>query len=238
MRLGKLPKRHDPRTLKLARYLPAALPPPPPAVDHASKLPGDLGMMGNDRLGDCTCAAAGHLMQSWSSYAGQPVNPSEGEIIDAYRVLSPEDQGCVMLEVLRYWRKHGIAGNRAAAFVELATGDLQQARLAIELFGGVYIGMALPDEHLEGPWTTPTGPMNYGNGHAVCLLGYDDSHQSFLAATWGQVVLLSYAWYQRYCDEAWAILDSLDRIQATGKSPEGFAWGELRQDVGLIARAA
>jgi hypothetical protein len=41
----------------LAKYT-VALPPPPAAVDWSRKL-SDLGMLKNDTLGDCTCAAIG-----------------------------------------------------------------------------------------------------------------------------------------------------------------------------------
>jgi hypothetical protein len=47
-KLGKLPPRHDHRTLMLAKYT-VALPPPPAAVDWSRKL-DHLGMMKNDTL--------------------------------------------------------------------------------------------------------------------------------------------------------------------------------------------
>jgi hypothetical protein len=52
MRLGKFPRRHDRRTLKMARYLTAALPPAPASADWTSGIT-DWGMMLNDQLGCC-----------------------------------------------------------------------------------------------------------------------------------------------------------------------------------------
>lgn len=64
MRLGKRHRRHDARTLKMARYLASGLPAAPPAVDYTRGVT-DFGMMLNDRLGCCTIAAVGHAIQVW-----------------------------------------------------------------------------------------------------------------------------------------------------------------------------
>ena len=69
LKLGKHAARHDPRTLLLASYATPALPAPPPKLDLTTKIKGAWGMMDNDQLGDCTCAAAGHLIMEWTSNA-------------------------------------------------------------------------------------------------------------------------------------------------------------------------
>ena len=35
-------------------------------------------MMLNDSIGDCTCAAAGHLIMEWTANAGKEVVPADG----------------------------------------------------------------------------------------------------------------------------------------------------------------
>jgi len=69
LKLGKAAARHDPRTLLLASYVTPALPTPPAAFDLASKVKS-WGMMDNDQIGDCTCAAAGHLLMEWTANVG------------------------------------------------------------------------------------------------------------------------------------------------------------------------
>ena len=59
LKLGKGVARHDPRTLLLASYITPALPAPPATFDLSSKVGSSWGMMDNDQIGDCTCAAAG-----------------------------------------------------------------------------------------------------------------------------------------------------------------------------------
>src|SRR5689334_8985486 len=66
MKLGRHGVRHDPRTLKFGRYLRPGPPPPKVAVDWSSRV-SEWGMMMNDQLRDCTCAAAGHLIEVWTA---------------------------------------------------------------------------------------------------------------------------------------------------------------------------
>ena len=230
-RLGKHPKKTDRRTLQMARYLPK-IPTPMLKVDHYSRLT-DIGMMGNDRYGDCTVAAAGHMVQSWSTFAGYVTKTiPDSDILSAYNVLSPKDEGCYMLDVLNYWRKTGIGGDNIESFVEVAAADVTQAMLAIEYFGSCYIGMALPDTNTFGPWdvTKPQWPANPYNGHAVCLLGYDDPNDIFKVATWGQVWDMSFDWFQKYCDEAYAVLNDLS-LNSRGLTAEGFDLATLQEDL-------
>lgn len=123
-RLGKLAPRHDPRTLKMARYS-TALPDPPPVCDRTDKLT-DLGPMLNTELGDCTCAAIGHIIQAWTAEDGAQVILPDSDILAAYEGAcgyNPADpmtdQGGVELDVLNYWRKAGVGGHRIAAYMSL-----------------------------------------------------------------------------------------------------------------------
>lgn len=233
-RLGKHPKKFDHRTLQLARYLPE-LPTPPTAIDHASRLPANIGMMGNDQYGDCTVAAAGHHVQSWSVYADRwIVTIPDADILAAYKIVSPGDDGAYALDVLNLWKKTGIGGDKIEGFVEIAAPNLTQMELAIEYFGGCYIGMSLPNVNTFGPWITPTGAANPYNGHMVALIGYDRGRRIIRTCTWGQVVDMSYEWFLKYCDEGYAILNDIALIQSSGKTPEGFDWAALTYDLNHI----
>lgn len=236
MRLGKHPKKTDRRTLMMARYMPT-LPAPLSKVDHASKLPADVGMMLNDTLGDCTVAAAGHARQSWTAYAGAVMErPTDAEIAAAYKVISPNDDGAYMLDVLNYWRNTGIGGDKIEAFIETGIANLDHAKLSIEYFGSHYIGMSLPDTNTFGPWDVlnPTWPANPNNGHCVVLIAYDDSRRMFKVATWGLIRDMSYDWFQKYTDEGYAILNDIMLSLSDGRSPEGFNWIALTNDLDHI----
>src|SRR5579862_9457428 len=111
VQLGKLPVRVDVRTLSLARYVdPAVLPAPPAALDLATAVI-DWPMYANDRIGDCTCAAAGHMIEAWTAAAHErAVEVSERAVLsafDAVKIVDPMtgEAGAVELDVLKYWRR-------------------------------------------------------------------------------------------------------------------------------------
>ncbi|MGB6877319.1 MAG: hypothetical protein WBD87_14935, partial [Candidatus Acidiferrales bacterium] len=95
-RLGKKPPRIDARTLQLSKYLrlldaasqqgtdrPRGLAPAPPSIDWTAKI-SSWPMMANDTLGDCTCAAAGHMIECWTANLGDAFTPTNAQIIAAY----------------------------------------------------------------------------------------------------------------------------------------------------------
>ncbi len=72
MKLGKQPYKHDPRTMRLAKYIDmGALPPAPTELSYADKV-HPWPMYGNDQLGDCTIAAAGHMIELWGAMDKHP----------------------------------------------------------------------------------------------------------------------------------------------------------------------
>jgi hypothetical protein len=131
MHLGKRPKRHDPRTLKLARYMTGTLPPAPSQVDYAHGI-ADWGMMLNDKLGCCTIAAVGHAVQTWTANAGKELTVPDSTILacyekwDGYNPADPmTDQGGVELNVLNDWRQEAFNGHSLDAYVSI---DLHDSR--------------------------------------------------------------------------------------------------------------
>jgi len=74
MKLGKAPAIQDNRTLKLGSYLnDSALPTLPDTFIWNSDV-SQWGVMKNDVIGDCTIAAAGHLIMGWNNDLGASVN--------------------------------------------------------------------------------------------------------------------------------------------------------------------
>src|SRR5262249_9577136 len=89
MRLGKAAPRHAPRPLQFAgSRQPPARPEPPTSSDSTAKVTPPWGMMENDRYGDCTCAAAGHLIMEWSANAGAQAAVSDDSVIKAYAAIT------------------------------------------------------------------------------------------------------------------------------------------------------
>lgn len=247
MPLGKQRARHDPRTLQLADYLKTeALPPAPPSCDWGKKIAADdWGMMLNDEIGDCTCAAAAHLVQDWTSNNGSEVTISDDEVLKAYEKLSgydpvtkENDNGCVEIDVLNHWRKTGIGKHKFDAYVALEPRNHDHIRDSIHLFGGAYIGLALPvSAQRQTTWTVPpggaTGPGAPGSwgGHAVILTAYNPRRVT--CVTWGEEKQMTWEFLDAYCDEAYALLSIKDWTPAK-HNPDGFDVDALRADLEAI----
>lgn len=245
MKLGKAPAVHDPRTLELANYLrPALLPPPPAQVDWGQQV-RSWPMMGNDRIGDCTTAAAGHCIEEWTTDAGFPVVLPDATIIAAYAAVSgynpvtgQHDVGASEIKVLNYWRTTGIGGHTLRAYVALEPGNLDHVRDAVSLFGNAYIGLALPITAQTQPvWSVPpggpTGPGAPGSwgGHAVPVVAYDP--QGLTVVTWGALKRMTWGFWAAYCDEAYALLS--DDFLTADKTPAGVDLVTLQQDLAEVS---
>jgi hypothetical protein len=247
-KLGKQPARHDVRTLQLANYLkPEALPPAPPSVDWGAKLK-DWDMMANDHVGDCTCAAAGHLIMDWTFNEGpQAVIPADKQILAAYSAITgydpktgANDHGAVELDVLNYWRRTGIANRKILAYAALEPGNQGHVRDALFLFGGCYLGLALPiSAQRQKVWSVPPGgakgegaPGSWG-GHAVPIVGYDS--RGLTAITWGAAKRMTWEFLNVYCDEAYAVLSG-DWTGADMRAPNGVDLKSLEADLKEVTR--
>ena len=143
-KLGKQPVKHDPRTLQFGAYLKQGLAPPPPSKSWTAKIPANgWGMMHNDKYGDCTCAAAGHMIMEWSANTGKEVVVPDADILAFYNHFAHghADAGANMLDVLNYWRKQGLDKHKVIAFAALELKTDIQAKDAVNLFGACYIGV-------------------------------------------------------------------------------------------------
>ncbi len=244
-RLGKKLAVFDSRTLRFGAYLSAYLPPPPPSVNYGKAVPG-WPIYFNDQYGDCTCAAAAHMIQNWTANAGAEVSPSDQNVLSFYEHFTtpgPEN-GCVMLSVLKYWRSTGLGNDKITAFAQVENKNIIQAQDAVNLFGSLYIGVELPDfavnsaNMLEVPWVVPPGgpagdaAPNPQNGHCIPAVAYDQ--RNLYVVTWGAVKSMSWQFYSTYADEAYAVLSS-DFLKS-GKAPAGFDLAQLKTDLAEIGK--
>jgi hypothetical protein len=248
-KLGKQRPKIDSRTLQFGAYLTKELAPPPLSVDYTKPVK-EWPMMGNDQYGDCTCAAAGHMIEEWSANTGTVEILSDPQILKAYNHFAKgnPDAGANMLDVLKYWRKTGIGTDKISAFAQLEPQNDVQLRDAVNIFGAAYIGLALPNfavppntDFLTIPWVVPgTGPVgnaapNPNNGHCVPAVAYD---QRFIyVVTWGAIKTMSWHFYDAYADEAFAVLSSDWINKKVGTSPSGFNMAALQQDLAAVGKA-
>jgi hypothetical protein len=231
MKYGRKPA-HDPATHPRLRLGPAlrwdTMPVIPATIDELSAVP-DWPMYLNDQIGDCTIAAAGHMLEAWARYGhGQAVKVTDADVLKAYEAVSgyvpgnpSTDQGAVMQDVLDYWRKTGIGGHRILAFAEVDVHNPSQVAAALYLFGHVYVGLSVPasaeDQFNAGqPWDVVSDDGGILGGHAVDL-----GARPLEVVTWGSRQAMTEAFWDRYVEEAWVVADQ-DWITATGGSPPGL----------------
>lgn len=242
-RLGKLPSKFDARTLRMSRYAKRktlkATPKTQNRLDRvitARGMPFDV--YGNDDLGDCTCAAAGHMDCTHKVWGKKDGFVDKAKVIEWYSKFcgyvpgQPNtDNGGYLLDVLNGLRAEGVI----KAFVALDPQNDEHMRYAIHVFGGAYCGLMLPvSAQDEKVWTKTDGPgsdpWSWG-GHAIFVGRY--TSKLYTCVTWGAKQDMTLAWRKRYMDEAFAVIDE-DWIRANGKSVTGFDMKQLEADLATL----
>jgi hypothetical protein len=227
-----------------------ALAPPPPYVDYLSGMPDDLGVMNNDTLGCCTCAAIYHAIQVWTYNASDAMqtNP-DADVLTiysqfcGYNPANPSsDQGGIEQIVLSDWVTKGVptitgSTNKLAAFIEVDPRNTDDIKRVIEACGVCYIGFQVPGNILPdnaappAVWTyDPTANQDIG-GHAVILCAYDEDNVSFIS--WGLKYAMTWDFFTRYTDEAYGIVDA-DWVAATGQSPLGMSIAAIETQMAAL----
>ena len=245
-KLGKLAPRHDVRTLRIESYMPE-LPPFRDAVDWSSAVTVPWGVYFNDTEGDCTIAGTAHMVIAWTANAGAVAVPDPAGVQEGYVTITgiegaafdpatgANDNGCVELDVLNEWRKNGIAGHQIGAYATVDPANVLHVKAAINIFGGLYIGVALPaSAQNQDVWDVATGPDSEAGswgGHCVNVVGYDAD--GLTVVTWGATKRMTWAFWLAYVDEAYAILSS-DFLNSTGQTPGGFDLAMLQADLKAV----
>jgi hypothetical protein len=241
--------------LSLKNYLRTRMPPPPAVCDYTAKGgPVIAQMLGNDRLGDCTAAAAFHISGIMLANAGAPVTWDVGnQVIPFYSATGgyisgngSTDNGANEIDVLNYWHNHGLlldGSHKILAWMVVDATSYDEVATSIWLFENVYFGIELPDA-----WVNPVpsvggftwgiaGAANPDNGHAFPGLGYDADGVKI--STWGMTGTLTWPAVQRYArhsngGELYTVfsVDSIER--ATAKAPNGLNLAQLMDDIRLM----
>jgi hypothetical protein len=259
-RLGRFKSKPDRRTLKMARYRTGIAVKVPDFVDWTNstgKTP-EWGMMLNDSLGDCTCAAAGHIVEELTTdaNAGVGVTIPDSSVLTmyeqacGYNPADPStDQGGDMSTVLKYFNQTGLLDtnnvpHKIYAYISVNPMNLQEVKEAIYLFGNLYCGVNLPntvqnEETVLSCWdvakdykTNPDAQPGSLGGHCIPLMGY--SSKAFKLVSWGGEYYMTPNFLQIYCDELYAVL-SMDWIEKnTNLSPSLFDLSQLQADLQIV----
>jgi len=247
-RLGRTHRTYDPRVPHLSALLAGqTLAPPPAFVDWTEGMPPQLGMMLNDTLGDCTCAAFYHAVQVWSFNATGGANMDtecDADVEKLYILacgynprVGGEGPGGNEQKVLTYLLKTGAptgatgqTRNRIAAFVEVDPRNTDDVKRTIDQCGVAYIGFNVPQNIMPqgspppAVWDVAPGNPAIIGGHAVVLPGYNANGVKVIS--WGQYYTMTWAFFAKYVDEVYAIADA-SWIGAKNTTPGGLTLAEL-----------
>jgi hypothetical protein len=222
LKLGKSPAKRDSHTLKFAALLKARIA-VPKAYDFDNQHPGvPTPMFANDRYGDCVMAGRAHQTLRFElAEQKKMISISDQDVIQEYlKETGGADNGLVVLNSLQEWQTAGwlvgTANYKIRAFSELQLGNHNEVMQAIVLDIGVGLGLGLPlsaqaQFETGRPWDVvrgTRGAVNSWGGHYVFVRGYTEVGP--VCVTWGQNQQMTWAFFDKYCDEAYAIFDAVD----------------------------
>jgi len=225
----------------------------PPVFGHITE---DVawGMLGNDSVGDCTCADVAHQTMVHALATHRPLpqwsTPSTLKMYSAITGYNPDaakdangnnptDQGANLAQVASYWRKTGfrdavntIHQSRSYGMVN----SIDEALKATRLFGAVSIGVSLPSSAPEQfdhgkPWRFQRGAHDLG-GHCITLVGRN-RNGLLVFLTWGRTQGVTPDWLERYMVDG-VVSFSLEYMKSTGMSPELFDVAALDKDLNSL----
>ena len=232
--LGRQPRIFNPRVPHMSAILGAMdLPAPPDSIDWTKGVQ-DFGMMLNDQLGCCTCAAVYHARQIWTLNSSTEITEPDSDVLALYEQAcgyNPNtpttDNGGVEQNVLSYLLNTGAPvgttgqRNKILAFIEVDPRNIQDVKRTIADCGVAYIGFQVPSNIMPSdgeppkvwdyrPFTTCEG------GHAIVCVGYDANYVTVIS--WGEVYKMTWRFFSHYVDEVYAIADP-SWFNSTGQTP-------------------
>jgi hypothetical protein len=217
---GKAPAKHDDRTLKLADVLLAEGPLPAEYDfdDKHNEIPTPPPKYLNPPLDNCVIAARAHQTLRFEMAEQRVlINITDEDVRREFeKQTGGGNKDIEVLGSLKLWRTRGweAAGQdfKIKAFSKIDQGGHQQIQRMIYINLGVGLGFFLPDSAITQfnayqPWEVTrekAGP----HGHYVYVPGY--TKDGPVCVTWGRKQQMSWAFVDKYCDEAYAIFDAID----------------------------
>lgn len=214
-KLGKKTAVYDSNTMKLT-----------PIVDKSiTDIPTNINwingviwpMWNNDKIGCCTQVSVASAIRTWSYNTSTEILLTQDNVIknysdeSGYNGTPSTDQGAIEVNVLQKWCKDGYQTpdgiDKLFTFGYLNPRDTASIKKSIVLFGGIYIGMSLPDYALKTPspvWEVSNTDTQIAGGHAMYVHGYDQNY--LYMNTWATEWKMSWDFFQKYCDESYGLI--------------------------------
>ena len=232
---------------RLKNYLRASLPSPPTSVDYSGPATSILSdIMGNDRLGDCTCAGAYHIVGVETANAGDPFHATLLQVVNDYSAVSgyvpgneSTDNGADEITCLNYWTNHGFAnGTKLLGWLTVDATNQVEVMTALDLFENLYFGLELPDTYTNpfpggNGFTWGPGTPDPEQGH--CIIGTGYTTNGVIIDTWGMLGTITWPAIKQLCVPSaggalYVMLTPDQLAKGAMKAPNGVAWTDLLSD--------
>jgi hypothetical protein len=225
LRTGKRAAQKDARNLKAADVLDVEGIVLPDAYDVDRQFPeigaAAIPMFMNNQLGCCVISGRAHQTLRFEFVEqGKLIGITDKEVENQYfKESGGADNGLFVLESIKRWRTEGWkAGGKKykiALFAEINPDDREEVKTAIYAKVGIGVGLRLPDNaidefHQAHNWTDTS--LRPGDGHYVHICGYDPD--GLTCVTWAQRQFMSWSFFEKYCDEVYALVDDFDHFDA------------------------
>ena len=229
----------------------------PPLQEHIAPPAGFTpGLWANDRVGDCTVVGMANYSTVAAMLAQDVAVPQftldavlgRYSLVGGYNPNAPPDQfgqnptdhGAIELDVLNGWRHEPFEGVGLVAFAVVDVHDVELLRYAVQIFGGAYVGVNLPNtaKAQMGRLWAPTAGMVPGDwgGHCTVLDGFDFRRRrrvpELLHATWGIQQRSTEAWWRACGDEAYVPVLTIHQQDPT----PAIRWDLLMAYLGQLGR--
>lgn len=210
-----------------AHFNRAAAAAPPAKIDYGTQAMDAIKRMYlNDTYGDCVIAGKYHGIGIWTGNddtAGQQaaLQGTDNEVLNSYHTIcGPGDNGCVITDVLDYWKKTGLicAGqtHKIDNYVAVDWTNKLEVQVALLLFGGIDIGINLPQAwtSTNTTWSTPSGSgARVVGDHDIRVFDYNETGPR--AATWGGIVQFTWdAFLHKASGNSWGIEEAYTNLGA------------------------
>lgn len=168
---------------------------------------------------NCVMAGRGHMTLRFEDFEQGKLIPITDRDIEKeyFKETGGQDSGLNMLTSLNEWRQKGwsAAGKiyTIHAYAQIEVSNHNELMYSIYLFRGAYAGFNVPQSAMDQfdagkPWTVIANDGGIMGGHCIYIVGFNTTGP--VCVTWGKKQQMTWAFWDKYFDEAYAIIDNKD----------------------------